>query len=479
MNLMQVISALGNEIMLLALMLLIIVHEVFGDKSGAGFFKWQNIAATMGMLLITVIAFLPKGEVVLFGGMFRGDALTGFMKAILNLGTLVVFLQSRDWLEKPENRLRSAEYYSLIISTLIGMNFLISSGDFIMLFIGLELATLPLAALASFEVTKSRSAEAGIKMILSAAFASGISLLGISFIYALGGSIYFEQIAIVQLDSPLYIMAFVFFFSGLAFKISIVPYHLWTADVYEGAPVNITSFLSVMSKGSALFILMILFFKFFRTSEEIWSPLVYVTAILTMTLGNFFALRQKNIKRFLAFSSIAQAGFLFLGIYSGSTMGMNATIYFILVYLFSNLGAFGVVAVISNATDKENIEDYNGLYKTNPKLSLLMLLSLFSLAGIPPVAGFFGKFFLFMAAAGKGSYILVLIATLNATLSLYYYLLVIKAMFINKNDNPIPAIHSSLSSRLAMSICLAGILLIGFFGSIHHYIQGIAEKFLS
>ena len=197
-----------------------------------------------------------------------------------------------------------------------------------------------------------------------------------------------------------------------------------------------------------------------------------------MTIGNLFAIRQTNIKRFLAFSSIAQAGFLLLGIYAGNAAGMNAVIYFIIVYLFSNLAAFGVVTVISNETGKENIEDYNGLYRTNPKLSLLLLLAVFSLAGIPPVAGFFGKFFLFMAAASKGSYILVLIATLNATLSLYYYLLLTKAMFIVKSENPIPFISTSISGKLAMVICLIGLLSLGFIGPLHNYIQSIADHFL-
>jgi NADH-quinone oxidoreductase subunit N len=198
-----------------------------------------------------------------------------------------------------------------------------------------------------------------------------------------------------------------------------------------------------------------------------------------MTIGNLFAMRQNNIKRFLAFSSVAQAGFILLGILGAGELGMTSIVYFVLVYVFTNLGAFGVVAAIHNASGVETISGYNGLYQTNPKLGLLMTISLFSLAGIPPIAGFFGKFFLFTAAAGAGYYILVLIAVLNATISLYYYLLVIKAIFIEKNDQPIPEFRSSNAMRIALVMCAAGIFIIGFASGIFEYIRSISILFLN
>jgi NADH-quinone oxidoreductase subunit N len=278
----------------------------------------------------------------------------------------------------------------------------------------------------------------------------------------------------------LQVLAFIFFFAGMAFKISLVPFHLWTADVYEGAPTNITSFLSVISKGASAFILIIVMFTVFPAIAPIWKNIIYLIAVLTMTIGNLFALRQKNMKRFLAFSSIAQAGFILLGIISGEKVGMTAVIYFVLVYIFSNLGAFGVVTAIETATGKNNMDDYDGIYRTNPKLSLLMMLSLFSLAGIPPVAGFFGKFFLFTSAASGGYYWLVLIAVLNATISLYYYLLVVKSMFINKNDNPIAYFKSDVPTRIGLLLSMAGIFVIGFWSQIYEWINnltfGIAMK---
>jgi NADH-quinone oxidoreductase subunit N len=193
-----------------------------------------------------------------------------------------------------------------------------------------------------------------------------------------------------------------------------------------------------------------------------------------MTVGNLFAIRQQNLKRFLAFSSISQAGYILLGLIGGNQLGMASVIYYILVYIFSNLGAFGVVTAISNATGKENIEDYNGLYQTNPKLSLIMTLALFSLAGIPPVAGFFGKFFLFTAAAQKGYYLLVLIAVLNTIISLFYYLLVVKAMFIVKSENPIIKFRSDFPTRFALGICVAGIVVTGFASIIFEAIRNLS-----
>ncbi len=216
-----------------------------------------------------------------------------------------------------------------------------------------------------------------------------------------------------------------------------------------------------------------------KSASGLRRQIIKSLAVMTMTIANLFALRQDNMKRFLAFSSIAQAGFILLGILGANDLGMAAVVYFVLVYVFTNLGAFGVVASIYNASGIETIKGYNGLYKTNPKLSLLLTVALFSLAGIPPVAGFFGKFFLFTAAAGRGYYILVLIAVLNATISLYYYLRVIKAMFIDANEHPIPMFRSSTTMRISLIMCLSGIFIIGFASGIFEYIREISQLFFN
>lgn len=278
-------------------------------------------------------------------------------------------------------------------------------------------------------------------------------------------------------SNNLTILAFILFFTGLSFKISLVPFHFWTADVYEGSPISVASYLSVISKGAAAFILMILLFTVLKPLMHVWENIIYVVAIATMTLGNLFALRQKNMKRFLAYSSIAQAGFILLGLIAGTQLGAATVVYFVLIYIFSNLAAFGVVQAISLKTGKENMDDYNGLYRTNPKLSLVMMLALFSLAGIPPVAGFFGKFFLFTAAASQGYYFLVFIAVVNATISLYYYLLVIRAMFIRNSDHPIPYFKNKIYMRLGLLITAIGILVLGLYSPLYDYIYELSSIF--
>jgi NADH-quinone oxidoreductase subunit N len=417
--------------------------------------KHLIIPITLGLFLIhTIVGFLPVKEIALFGGMYHTNPLVVMMKNILNIGVMIVLLQSVTWLRKTENNEKMSEYFILLFCTLIGMNFMISSGNFLMLYLGLELATIPVAALAAYTHHQTKSAEAGIKLLLSSALSSGILLFGLSLIYGTTGSVYFDAVTAGFASTPL-----------------LVPFHLWTADVYEGAPTNITSYLSVISKGASAFILIIVMFTIFPSIAPVWKNIIYLIAVLTMTVGNLFALRQKNMKRFLAFSSIAQAGFILLGIISGGHVGMTAVVYFVLVYIFSNLGAFGVVSAIETATGKTNMDDYDGLYHTNPKLSLLMMLSLFSLAGIPPVAGFFGKFFLFTSAASGGYYWLVLIAVLNATISLYYYLLVVKAIFINKNETPLAYFKSDLPTRAGLLLSMAGIFVIGFWSQIYEWIE--------
>src|SRR5659263_769724 len=234
---------------------------------------------------------------------------TLLMKNILNIGVLLVFIQSVTWLKKEENSEKISEYFLLLISTLAGMDFMISAGHFLMFYIGIELATIPIAALAAYDRYKNKSAEAGIKLILSSALSSGILLYGLSMIYGTVGSLYFADVAVRASAVPLTILGFIFFFSGMSFKMSLVPFHLWTADVYEGAPVNVASYLSVISKGAAAFVFIIILYNVFPVIIDTWEKVIWVIAVLTITIGNLFALRQKNMKRFLAFSSIAQAGF--------------------------------------------------------------------------------------------------------------------------------------------------------------------------
>lgn len=459
-----------EELVLLALILLLVIFEIF--------IKNKRYLVNAGLVLFalhTLFGFLPLDQGQLFGGMFRTTPLIHMFKNVLNIGVLIILLQSADWIKNEMvEQHKSTEFFALMLSSLLGMYFMISAGDFLMFYIGLELSALPIAALVAFETSKRVSAEAGIKFILSAGLASGASVFGVSLIYATTGSIYFEDVANVLTYSNLSLLGFIFFFAGIAFKISLVPFHFWTADVYQGAPIGVTSYLSVISKGSAVFILMIILFTVMKPFEMITGKLLYIVSIATMFVGNLFALRQQNMKRFLAFSSIAQAGFILLGILSNDQLGVSTVIYFVSIYVFTNLAAFGVIQAISAKTGKENMDDYNGLYRTNPKLSLIMMLALFSLAGIPPVAGFFGKFFLFTAAASQGLYFLVFLAVVNVTISLYYYLLVVRAMFLRKSENAIPYFESNITMKLGLALAVIGVLLIGVYSPIYEYIYQLS-----
>ncbi|MFH1004597.1 MAG: NADH-quinone oxidoreductase subunit N [Bacteroidota bacterium] len=461
-----------HELLLVIILIIIIIAEIFTSAE-----RKKNVIIPLILSLFTIntiLGFLPISTGNLFGGMYNTSSLIVLMKNILNIGTLVVIIQSVEWLKKDENKEKISEYFLLLLSTLIGMFFMISAGDFIMFYVGIETAAIPISALVAYERYKAKSAEAGIKFILSSALSSGIMLYGISMIYGTTGSTCFTEISAAFAAVPLQVLAFIFFFAGMAFKISLVPFHLWTADVYEGAPINITSYFSVISKGAGVFILTIILCTVFKSIAPLWKDVIWVISVLTMTIGNIFAMRQKNLKRFLAFSSITQAGFILLGIIAGSVLGMTTVVYFVLIYIFSNLGVFGVVSAISNATGKEYMNDYDSLYKTNPKLSLVMLLSLFSLAGIPPIAGFFGKFFLFTASAQQGLYILVTIAVLNTIISLYYYLLPVKAMFITKNDNPIAYFKSNTLTRIGLIICVIGLVVTGLWAGLFEYIYSLS-----
>jgi NADH-quinone oxidoreductase subunit N len=457
-----------SELSLIAVVLILLIFEIFSSKSKQG--TIINIA-TIIFLLHTLLGFMPSTQGQLFGGMYQHTALAELMKSILNIGVLILFMQSSEWLKQESNRGKVTEFFMLTLSTLIGMYFMISAGDFLMLYLGLELATIPLAALVAYNLKEMKSIEAGAKFILLAALSSGVMLFGISLIYGSSGSIYYADIVGNMSMNILQIVALIFFLSGLAFKISLVPFHFWTADVYEGAPTNVAAYLSVISKGAAVFVLVTLLFTVFKDMFDAWEVILYVMAVLTMTIGNLFALRQQNMQRFLAFSSIAQAGFILLGIISGTHYGMTTVVYFILVYVFSNLGAFGVVAIVQHATGKINMQDYSGFYQTNPRLSLVMLLSLFSLAGIPPVAGFFGKFFLFAAAAEQGYYWLVIIAVINTIISLYYYLIVVKAMFLEQSETPLAPINSDFLTRASIALSVVGILAAGVFSQVFDWVD--------
>lgn len=457
-----------DELSLVAIFLIIFLFDLFAGEKARKYF--QPLACIL-MGVQVLINIIPGEPAEIFGGMYHYAPIMSIVKSILSIGTLIIFMQANEWLKRDDTKFKQGEFYTLTLSTLMGMYFMISAGNFLLFFIGLELASVPMACLIAFDKYRHNSAEAGAKYILSALFSSGLMLYGISLIYGTVGTLYFNDVPAGITGSPLQIMAFVFFFSGMGFKISLVPFHLWTADVYQGAPTTITSYLSVISKGSAVFVLMTVLIKVFAPIVSEWQEMMYWIIITSITIANLFAIRQQNLKRFLAFSSISQAGYIMLAVISASAEGMASLVYYVLVYMVANLAAFGVVSIIEQKSGKVEMDDYNGLYKTNPKLSFIMTIALFSLAGIPPFAGFFSKFFVFMAAFGAGFHLLVFIALINTVISLFYYLLVIKAMYIKSNDKPIATFRSDVYTKISLVLCVTGVLALGIISAIYEGIS--------
>ena len=456
-----------QEIALLVVFLLVFLYDTFMPKSSQ---KGLPVFATLLTLAITVCGFCPGvwSQQTAFAGMYETSPVIAAIKAILNVGVVIVLLQSISWTNGKEMVVRRGEFYELLLVTLFGMYLMISARHFLLFVIGLESASLPLAAMVALDKNRYESHEAAVKYILTAVFSSAIFMMGLSFVYGLTGSLYFENIYYALTTSGMsfmLVMALAFVISGVGFKLSLVPFHLWTADVYQGAPTSVTSYLSVISKGATAFAFLVVMAQVFGSAYgKVWEWMLYALIIITITVGNLFAIRQRNMKRFLAFSSISQAGYIMLGVIAYNAMGLAALMYYVLVYIFSNLAAFGVIGAIENATGKVSMDDYKGLYKTNPRLSVAMMLAMFSLAGIPPFAGFFSKFFIFTGAINQGStaiYVLVLIALINTIVSLYYYLLVVKAMFISEDECVIGNFRSAFSERLGLWITVGGILVLG------------------
>ena len=424
------------------------------------------------MIVLPVRIALMSEPTEAFGGLYVASSAVNVMKVILAFGTLIVIIMAQPWVAT-QKRL-AGEFYMLIISTLLGMFVMMSSGNFLLFFLGLEMASVPLACMVAFDRDRKNSAEGAAKYILVATFSSGVMLFGISFIYAATGSLYFDDVAAVITAKPLTIMGLAFFFSGLGFKISLVPFHFWTADTYQGAPTPVTGYLSVISKGAAAITLCIILMKVFQPMVEYWNYMLYIVIVLSITVANLFAIRQSELKRFMAFSSISQAGYIMLAVVGNGQLGIASLTYYVLVYIVANMAVFTVINVVEqNNGGRTDMAAYNGFYQTNPKLSFLMTLALFSLAGIPPFAGMFSKFFVFMAGVQNGdplAYFVVFVALVNTVVSLYYYLLIVKCMYITKTDKPLPTFKSDVNTKAALAICTAGIALFGVVSCIYEWI---------
>ena len=370
------------EASLVAILIILFVADFISAKTEER--KWFNPLASALLLANTVVCMLQLQPEDAFGGMYTTSTAINVMKTILAFGTFIVVLQSRVWAEKSG---KEGEFYMLAVSTLLGMEVMMSAGNFLMFFLGLEMASVPMACVIAFDAYRNNSAEAAAKFILTATFSSGVMLYGISFLYGAYGTMYFTDIATNLQATPFTIMGLVFFFSGLGFKISLVPFHFWTADTYQGAPTTVTGYLSVISKGAAAFTLLSILFHVFGGMIAYWHVLMMIVVALSITVANLFAIRQGELKRFMAFSSISQAGYIMLAALGNSWESSVAALsYYVLIYVVANMAVFTIIAVVEqNNGGKTNIADYNGFYKTNPRLSFLMTIAMFSLGGIPPL----------------------------------------------------------------------------------------------
>lgn len=433
--------------------------------------KKKEVLSLLSILTIAIAGYaILKAEYGLaFSDMYVSDGYSLFFKFLFFGSAILTILLSRRYLVI-ENA-HYGEYYSLILFSVLGMCFMASSNDLILLYIGTELMALSIYVLAGFTRTNPRANEASLKYFLLGAFSSALLLYGISFAYIITGTTNLKSIAErlsgIGGSDPVMLIALLFLSSAFAFKIAAVPFHMWSPDVYEGAPTPITAFMSVGPKAAGFSVIGRVFMEALSPMEVNWKIVLIVLSVLTMIIGNILAITQTNIKRMLAYSSIAHSGYALLGIIAGTPEGIASTMNYLLIYLFMNIGAFAIVIILSkeksgdsNISTGESLADYEGLAKTEPLWAALMLVFMFSLTGIPPTAGFVGKFYLFMSVINAGYAWLAIVAVIMSAVSAYFYLRVVMLMYMKEPSRPVTA-SPSLSEALAVTISTGLVLLIG------------------
>ncbi len=433
---------------------LILVGALRGDRS-----VWLVTEATVALLGVTllVVVFDRRIEGVTFYGAFISDGFARFMKSLSLIGSMVSLLLSLDYLRT--HKFGGFEYPILMLLSTIGMMLLISANDFIALYLGLELMSLALYVVAAYRRDDLRASEAGLKYFVLGALSSGMLLYGISLMYGFAGTVSFHAVA-AALNGPApigVVFGLVFVMSGLAFKISAVPFHMWTPDVYEGAPTPVTAFFASAPKMAAMAVTVRVLVTAFPNISHEWRQIVTFIAIASMALGSFAAIGQTNIKRLMAYSSIGHMGFALVGVAAGTVEGAQGVALYMAIYLLMTLGTFaGILSMRRNGEYVETIEDLAGLSRTNPSMAFFLAAMMFSLAGIPPLAGFFAKFYVFAAAINAGLYGLAVIGVLLSVVGAYYYLRIVKLMYFDEAAAPFDA--GTATNRIVLG--LAALLLI-------------------
>lgn len=395
----------------------------------------------------------------LFKDTFVLDGVAIFFKIFVLVATALVLLCSVDYVRS--FKFFRGEYYCLIMMSALGMMFMASAQDLLSVFVTLEFSTFGFYVLVAYLRDNQKSSEAGLKFFILGVFTAGLLAYGISLVYGETGTLVFSDMAATPGSYGLAI-GYIMIFAALGFKIGAVPFHSWIPDTYQGAPTPVTAFLSIAPKGAAMAILIRMFYVALATFKPTWVLLFVVASIVSMTYGNVVAIAQKNIKRLLAYSGIAQIGNVMIGLAAGTKRGSDAILFYLLTYLFANLGAFAVVIGVSNLIKSDEIEDYNGLNRRSPFLAAAMLIFLLSLAGVPPLAGFIGKLYIFVAAIEQELYTLLIVGLINIVISMYYYLVVVKKMYINEPADPTP-LSVSTPLKAAVFVGMAGTLLLGVY----------------
>ncbi|MBD3232954.1 MAG: NADH-quinone oxidoreductase subunit NuoN, partial [candidate division Zixibacteria bacterium] len=427
------------------------------DKSHIGYLS------IIGLIITALISISSKQGTTFFGA-FRADSF-GLSFNVIFIGTAILTIASA--IDYAKLKLRHhGEFYGLILLATVGMMFLAAAGDLLTLYVSLELSTITLFVLAAYMKKDIKSTEAGLKYLILGAASSGIMLYGISLLYGITGSVALDVIGMrlagMFTISPLFILSLVFIIAGLSFKLAAVPFHMWCPDVYEGAPTPVTAYLSVASKAAGLAALMRIFFESLIYNADQWIPLIMALAAMAMVLGNVVAVRQHNIKRLLAYSSIAQVGYILVGFIAVSELATTSIIFYLVAYMFANIGAFLVVIAFYNRSGSDEIVAYAGLSRRSPYMAISMVVFLLSLVGIPATAGFIGKFYLFAAAIEKGYYWIVVLGVLTSVISLWYYMTIAYQMYFKTGEDQ-SKISLNPTLAIAIAIALAGTIFIGIY----------------
>ena len=454
---MQTIVYILPELFLSAAIMFLLMLGVFIKKS----FKLVNLLTILSLIFAIALVLNQPNEIVkIFNESYIIDRLSIFMKVLTLLFCFFVLLSSKDYIKS--NNIDKIEYPIIILSSTLGMILMISSYDLIIFYLGLELQSLCLYILASFKRDDERSTEAGLKYFVLSALASGLLLYGCSLIYGFTGSTNFEIIS-ANLDEANTgaVFGIVFIIVGLAFKVSAVPFHMWTPDVYEGSPTSVTSFFALVPKIAAISVFIRFMYVPFINVISQWQTIIIFLSIASMILGAVAAIGQSNIKRLMAYSSIGHMGYALAGLATGTNSGIQSTIIYLTIYLVMNLGAFGCIFMMKRENVfYENINDLSGLSKNHPMVALSFLIILFSLAGIPPMAGFFAKFYVFMAVIEVKMYALAIIGLVTTVVSAFYYLRIIKIIYFDKPKKPF---EENYDWGLKISLILSSILILIYF----------------